>query len=122
MDFEEMKNVMERVLVKKKINITKHNVWSMLSQRQGIAQLTNMVEPKEYARISDHAKKLFDEFSMIERECLTELANISFDTSEEEIIANIESLKYSSLLYAMMRGDDYAYDIWKIIEPKKVSK
>ena len=122
MDFEEMKNVMERVLVKKKVHVTKHKVWSMLSQRQGISQLADMVEPKDYARISNHARKLFDEFSLIERDCLAELANISFDTSEEEIIASIEALKYSSLLHAMMRGDDYAYEIWKIIEPKKVSK
>lgn len=98
--------------------ITKHGVWKMMSNRQTITRLVELLPSEAYTEISTYARELSDQFSKVERDCLAELASISFDDPEEQILAQIDELQYPALVKAMMRGDDYAQEIWKIIEPE----
>jgi hypothetical protein len=106
-------------LVAEEISVTKHKVWLLLSRRHQIARMKEMVPHDAYVEMNMYATELLQEFSLIERQCLDELSAIDFDKSEETILGIVSDSENCEILRMMLYGQDYAPNIWKIIEPEK---
>lgn len=116
MDHREMRSALERALVSPK-TLTKHSVWEMLSNRQGIEKLIDLVPELGFSQIRSYATELTDEFSSIERRCLAEYTDIDFGATSAKSV--VEASDNALIFRSIIRGEDYAPIIWKMIEPER---
>lgn len=117
MDHYEMRKAFERAL-HYKMKISKHSVWLMVSNRQRVDKLVDVVSATNYSEIVAHAMTLANEFSAIEDKYLLQLSELEYDDPLFE--ATLATDSNMLLLQMMLNGEDYAPLIWKMIEPERV--
>lgn len=118
MDFYEMRHALEKAVMANK-EVTRYSVWDMLSRRQHVSKLADMVPASSYAQITELAQDLAKEFSSIEQTYLTELTALPFDDGDEAVEHSLQQSEHQDLLRLMLTGEDYAPIIWKMLEPEK---
>lgn len=98
--------------------VTKHSVWRMLSSRQTIAPLIDLLPASAYEKVAEYARELSDEFSTLERSLLQELTALPFDDGDEAVNKILATKENEPLLRSMLMGEDYAPTIWSMLEPE----
>lgn len=97
-------------------------IWEMLSARQSLDRLIEVVPDEFFAWVKEQEATLNQRFSEIERDALAFLAEVPRDASrKEQADLILAKATYPNLVFMMLDQKDYAAAIWKMIRPETVA-
>ena len=101
--------------------VNEHTVWELVSTRQSINQLVDQADASDWdnvgrvlAIVADFVRR----FTAIEGEVLNDLDAIDRSTVIEDQFAQACTTSHPHVLHALLNGDDYAAEIWALLEPQ----
>lgn len=104
--------------------VTERTVWELLSSRQSIDRLIEQADEDDW----DHVRRVLGivadfvrKFTAIERQVLDDLDAIDRNLVIEDQFVEACTSSYPHVLHALLGGDDYAAEIWALLEPTGVT-
>jgi T4 RnlA family RNA ligase len=92
-------------------------VWEKLSLGENMDSLLVNVPDEFYDKIKDYEKTLVDEYARVELMCI-EFFNKFKHLERKQYAQEAGWHKYSSVLFALYSGKQYAHMIWRNLKPK----
>lgn len=94
--------------------VSSRNIWEYLSTNQSFEQILDRVPDEFYEWVKKVVHDITIEYQEIENYCKTHFNVLE---SRKETALYFQTLKYQSVLFAMLDGKNYAPFIWKMVKP-----
>jgi hypothetical protein len=105
--------------------VTERTVWELLSSRQSIDRLVKQADEDDWddvhrvlAIVADYTRK----FMAIERQVLDDLDAIDRNLVIEDQFVEACTSSHPHVLHSLLGGEDYAAEIWALLEPARVAQ
>lgn len=101
--------------------VTERTVWELVSNRQSLMQLAMQADPSDsddVLRVLAMSVDFVRRFTAIELEVLDDLALIDRSMLIEDQFAQACTSRHPHVLHALLSGDDFAAEIWALLEPE----